>query len=321
MVGESGSQLYIPGDLQDEGSGVPTQWTKLLLHQTNNRRDIHRIISQHLWRSPENHLDHHLWTWVQKFVEGTFQNNIFINKDNCSTKSGVLTTNSFWLIVAPHSSTQKSPYSSLHEHSLTMPPGIRPSILRSTAFYILFIELPKYQFSDPYQKFIHRSIHRTLQKINSSKHFFRTSIHQSFQKILFIDPFRPSIHLHRSILDHLSRRPFIHLSRRPFIDPARGPFIDPSRRRTHRSIQTTHSFLSWSDQHAFQSSLQMNHRQSRVRLHSMSQQIQKLSWIILYFITQKNVTISDRTCQTCNAFILWIGSYVIFSAPWCCPCI
>ena len=107
----------------------------------------------------------------------------FSSADNCSTKFGVLTTISDWLSRRIHQH-RKNPHSSLHEHSLTMPPGIRPSILRSTAFYILFIELPKYKFSDPYQKVIHRSIHRTLQKINSSKHFFRTSIHQSFQKFL-----------------------------------------------------------------------------------------------------------------------------------------
>ena len=156
-----------------------------------------------------------------------------------------------------------------------MPPCIRPSILRSTAFYILFIELPKYQFNDPYQKFIHRSFHRTLQKINSSKHFFRTSIHQSFQKILpiqqAISTIYSSIHLGPSI------QKTIHPSIQKTIHRSSQRTIHRSIQETHSSIQTILSFLSGTDQHAFQSSLQMNHRQSRVRLHSMNQQIQKLS--------------------------------------------
>ena len=119
-----------------------------------------------------------------------------------------------------------------------MPPGIRPSILRSTAFYILFIELPKYQFSDPYQIFIHRSIHRTLQKINSSKHFFRTSIHQSFQKILpiqrAISTIYSSIHLGPSI--------------QKTIHPSIQKTIRRSSQRTiHRSIQKTHSSIHTDD--------------------------------------------------------------------------
>jgi hypothetical protein len=209
-----------------------------------------------------------------------------------------------------------------------MPPGIRPSILRSTAFYILFIELPKYQFSDPYQKFIHRSIHRTLQMINPSKHFFRTSIHQTIQKTLSINrtisTINSAIHLGPSI------QKTIHPSIQKTIHPSIQKTIHPSSQRTsHRSIQKPHSSIHTDDSFILimirptrlpiQSTDEPSAVQSQITFEESTDT--KLSWIILYFITQKNVTISDRTCQTCNAFILWIGSYVIFSAPWCCPCI
>ena len=122
-----------------------------------------------------------------------------------------------------------------------MPPCIRPSILRSTAFCILCIERSKYQFSDPSRKSIHRlfpkihsSIHssnlRTFQKINSSKHFLRTSIHQSFQKIL---PIHRSFQTIRSSI-HPTNCSSIHL----------GPSIQKT---IHRSIQKTHSSIHTDD--------------------------------------------------------------------------
>ena len=260
MVGESGSQSSTSQETyKTRGVVFQRNERNCCYIKTNDRRDIHQIISQQLWRSPENHLDHHLWTWVQKCVEGTFQNNILINKDNCSTKFGVLTTNNVWLIVgAAFSNTEKSSFILTRTFSND---ATRHSSIHSSIYSLLH--------SLHWTSEI--SVQRSLSEIHSSIHSSNTPEDQLietlfpnvYSPILPEDPFnssslfRPSIH--RSILDHLSRRPFIHLSRRPF--------IDPSRRRTHRSIQTTHSFLSWSDQHAFQSSLQMNHRQSRVRLH------------------------------------------------------
>ena len=107
---------------------------------------------------------------------------------------------------------------------------------------------------DYFGRSIHRPIHRTFQKIYSSKHFSEPPIiNPSRRSFQFIDPFRPSIH--RSIQRTVHRSTLDHLSRRPFTDPARGPFIDPSSKtHSYDPIQTTGSFLSWSYQHAFQSS-------------------------------------------------------------------
>ena len=165
-----------------------------------------------------------------------------------------------------------------------MLPCIRPSILRPTVFYILCIELSKYQFSDPFR----RAIHRLFPKIHSSTYssnlpedllietFFRTSNHQSFQKIL---PIHRSFQTIRSSI-HPTNCSSIHLG------PSSQKTIHRSSQRTiHRSVQKTHSSIHTDDSFILimilptrlQSSPQMNHRHSRGRLHSRNQQIQKLS--------------------------------------------
>ena len=79
----------------------------------DNRKDIHRIISQLLRKSSKNHLLAHRGSSIIISEHGSrnsskvhFYNNIVINKDHYSTEFGVLTTSNFWLIVAPHSSTR-----------------------------------------------------------------------------------------------------------------------------------------------------------------------------------------------------------------------
>ena len=106
-----------------------------------------------------------------------------------------------------------------------MPPGILPSILRSTAFYILCIELPKYQFSDPSQRFTHRlstKIHSLIHASNLPEDPFNSSI---LFDHLFIDPswtIYPENHSSIYPEDHSSIQPDDHSSIHP-----EGALIDP----------------------------------------------------------------------------------------------
>ena len=126
-----------------------------------------------------------------------------------------------------HSSIHSSIYSLLHTLHWTFEisvqgsfPEIHPSVISEDSFI------------DPLIKPSNRPEDQLIETLFPNEFINPSRI--SFQ---FIEPFRPSVHrpiqrtVHRSILDHLFRR----------------PFIDPSRRRIHRSIQTIHSFLSWSN--------------------------------------------------------------------------
>ena len=196
-----------------------------------------------------------------------------------------------------HSSTHSSIYSLLHSLHWTSEISVQRS-LSEIHSSILSSNTPEDQLIETLFPNVYSPI-LPEDPSNSASHFDH----------LFIDPswtIYPEDHSSIYPEDHSSIQPEDHSSIHPgdaLIDPD-DAFILIRNRPTRLPIQSTDEPSAVQSQITFDESTDT-----------------KLSWIILYFITKKNVTISDSTCQTCNAFILWIGSYVIFSAPWCCPCI